>query len=222
MTVDCDFPVADAPKLLSCVVPEEPDVMTPRDEQYYLALDSEIWAIREKAFADLFNDGERAVATLVAGAAHHRPKVRAACVALMDHLADERCCTSLERALRDTSPLVRRHAVHAIGCQRCKVRPLPVDVVGALVERVLNDSSPRVRRVAVHQLGLQPPDARAIEALTQVIATSNDAGLLSRARHALALQRSHAEGAIALLSAAPAARPDGAGCRESPPGASER
>lgn len=167
--------------------------MNSNDDRYFLSLDSEVWAIREKAFTDLFNDGERAVATLVAGAAHSRPKVRAACVALMDHLADERCCKSLEQALYDASPLVRRHAVHAVGCQRCKVHPLSIDVVAVLIERVLNDSSPRVRRVAVHQLGLQPRDKRAIEVLTNVIAESQDAGLVSRARHALGLQQAIAE-----------------------------
>ena len=162
-------------------------------DRYFLALDSEVWAIREKAFTGLFNDGSRAVATLVAGAAHSRPRVRAACVALMDHLADERCCKSLEQALHDVSPLVRRHAVHAVGCQRCKLQPLSIDVVAALIERVLNDSSPRVRRVAIHQLGLQPRDERAIQVLKNVIAESQDTGLVSRARHALALQQATTE-----------------------------
>lgn len=163
------------------------------DDRYFLALDSEVWPIREKAITGLFNEGSRAVATLVAGATHSRPRVRAACVALMDHLADERCCKSLEQALRDASPLVRRHAVHAVGCQRCKVQPLSIDVVAALIERVQNDSSPRVRRVAIHQLGLQPRDARAIQVLKNVIAESQDEGLVSRARHALGLQQAAAE-----------------------------
>ncbi len=167
--------------------------MNSNDERYFLSLDSDVWVIREKAFAGLFNDGSRAVATLVAGAAHSRPRVRAACIALMDHLADERCCKSLEHALHDASPLVRRHAVHAVGCQRCKALPLSIDVVAALIERVLNDSSPRVRRVAVHQLGLQPRDARAIEVLEKVIAEGQDPGLVSRARHALSLQQATAE-----------------------------
>ena len=167
--------------------------MHSNDDRTFLALDCEEWAIREKAFTGLFNEGSRAVATLVAGAAHSRPRVRAACVALMDHLADERCCRSLEHALHDASPLVRRHAVHAIGCQGCKVQPLSIDVVAALIERVLNDSSPRVRRVAVHQLGLQPRDARAIEVLTRVIAESHDAGLVSRATHALSQQQAPPE-----------------------------
>jgi len=172
-------------------------MMQSDDDRYFLALDSEVWAVRTQALTDLFNDGASAVATLVAGTAHRSPKVRAACVALMDHLADKRCCQSLEHALRDASPLVRRHAVHAVGCQRCKVRPLSIDVVGALIERVLHDPSPRVRRVAVHQLGLQPHDARAVETLTRVIAESTDAGVVSRARHALGLQQALARSSAA-------------------------
>jgi hypothetical protein len=167
--------------------------MKSRDDRYFLALDSDVWSVREKAFTGLFSDGAHAVTTLIAGAEHSRPRVRAACVALMDHLADERCCTSLERALHDASPLVRRHAVHAIGCQRCKGRPLSIDIVGALIERVLYDSNSRVRRVAVHQLGLQPRDGRVIEVLTHVIADRTDAGLVSRAKHALSLHRATAE-----------------------------
>lgn len=160
--------------------------------RYLNDLDSDSWAVRERAMSGLFAQGQGAVATLVAGAAHRRAKVRAACIALMDHLGDERCCESLKHCLRDDSPLVRRHAVHAVGCQRCKAQPLPIDIVGALIERVLSDSSPRVRRVAVHQLGLQPYDPRSIEPLVRVIAGSRDAGLVSRARHALHEQQAQA------------------------------
>lgn len=163
------------------------------DEGTLDALGSGVWADREKACIVLFEQGPAAVPTLVAGSAHHRPQVRAACLALMDHLADERCVEPLERGLRDASPLVRRHAVHAVGCQRCKVRPLPIDVVGALIERVVEDPSPRVRRVAVHQLGLQPYDPRAVESLVHVIAESADDGLVARARHALREQERRAE-----------------------------
>jgi len=157
-------------------------------ERCFQDLDSDVWAVRKNAFDELFDNGADAVETLVAGAAHPRPRVRAACIALMDHLGDERCCQSLERALRDASPLVRRHAVHAVGCQKCKSHPLPIDVLGALVERMLGDSSPRVRRVAAHQIGLQPFDPRAIEALQYVMAESHDAGLVSRAERALSEQ----------------------------------
>lgn len=155
------------------------------DDSRFRDLDSEVWTVRKQAIQRLFNQGERAVATLVAGAVHRSPRVRAACVELMDHLGDERCCEPLRAALRDTSPLVRRHAVHAVGCQRCKVRPLPFDVVELLIERVESDSSSRVRRVAVHQLGLQAWDPRAVDVLTRVISASRDPGLVSRAEQAL-------------------------------------
>jgi len=174
-------------------VRREPQAMSAIQEQYFRDLDSDAWAVRESAFNELFRNGADAVETLVAGASYSRPKVRAACIALMDHLGDARCCEALERALRDPSPLVRRHAVHAVGCQKCKSHPLRMDIVGAIVERMLGDSSPRVRRVAAHQIGLQPYDLRAIEALQHVIAVSLDAGLVSRARRALCDQMAHAE-----------------------------
>lgn len=194
------------------------------DDSRLRDLDSDAWTVRNRAVQQLFNQGERAVATLVTGAGHRSPRVRAACVELMDHLGDERCCEPLRAALRDASPLVRRHAVHAVGCQRCKVRPLPFDVVELLIERVESDPSPRVRRVAVHQLGLQAWDPRAVEVLTRVIAASDDPGLVSRAEQALEEQRRrrparcHDDG----VTAAPAARRGAAGRRGNPPAASGR
>jgi HEAT repeat protein len=167
--------------------------MESMNDRYFADLGSDAWDIRKRASAELFSQGPAAVATLVAGAAHSRSQVRAACIALMDHVADERCCESLLAGLRDPSALVRRHAVHAVGCQRCKAKPLPIDIVGALVERALHDASPRVRRVAVHQLGLQPHDPRAVATLRRVIAEDRSVGLVSRARHAIHEQRARAE-----------------------------
>lgn len=152
------------------------------------ALDAKNWAIRRRAFEELFRAGTQSVPTLIVGADHASPRVRAACISLMDHLADERCCGPLARALHDASALVRRHAVHAIGCQACKAHPLPIDVVGALIDRAMADPSIRVRRVAVHQLGLQPHDPRILAALTRTLADSKDAGIIRRARQALAQQ----------------------------------
>ena len=118
------------------------------------------------------------------------PKVRARATSLLDHLADDRCVDPLRRALTDPSPLVRRHAVHSIGCQQCKISPLQTDVVGLLVERALHDKSLRVRRVAVHQLGLQPHDPRAVDALQSILANDHDQKLHSRAEFALKNQTS--------------------------------
>lgn len=166
--------------------------LSARRARHLESLDAASWDVRQKAFDELFHDGVRSIPTLIEGAAAASPRVRAACIALMDHLGDGRCCETLERALRDPSALVRRHAVHAVGCQACKAHPLPIDVVGALVDRALGDPSIRVRRVAVHQLGLQPRDPRIIEALTQALACSTDQGIRTRARHALRVHEEHA------------------------------
>jgi HEAT repeat protein len=72
-----------------------------------------------------------------------------------------------------------------LGCQRCKIAPLPMDIVGLLIERALHDSSIRVRRVSVHQLGLQPFDARAVDALRLILCEDADEKLRSRTEFAL-------------------------------------
>jgi HEAT repeat protein len=113
------------------------------------------------------------------------PKVRARGAAYLDHHADQSCVGPLTALLTDPSALVRRHAVHSLGCQHCKLVPLDVDIVGLLCERALEDTSIRVRRVSVHQLGLQPSDPRAAAALEQILQSDTDPGLLSRAEFAL-------------------------------------
>jgi HEAT repeat protein len=147
------------------------------------------WQERDAAFVALQRLGSECVPAIVQGLGHEDAQVRLWCADLMDHLADDRCADPLRVALDDPSPDVRRHAVHSLGCQRCKVEPLAVDIVGLLCERVLHDSSIRVRRVAVHQLGLQPHDTRAVEVLETILRDETDEKLLSRARFALRMQQ---------------------------------
>ena len=191
--------------------------MTPDTTDELSALDSKLWDVRERASKTLFAKGSDAIDLLVAGVSHRRLRVRAGCVALLDHLADDRCHAALLAALHDTSPLVRRHAVHAIGCQQCKASPLRIDVTGALIDRMTNDPSPRVRRVAAHQLGLQPYDSRALTALAQVASERRDPGLLSRARHALAEQQRRALRPAVQQEPEPAAPPGSLETHDSPP-----
>ena len=161
-------------------------------ERLVEALASPDWPMRAEAIVRLEGLGDEAIPALVGGIGHADPRGRAGCVALMDHLADERCSASLKSSLRDESAHVRRHAVHSIGCQRCKALPIPIDMVGLLIERVLHDPSSRVRRVAVHQLGLQGHDLRAITILEGVLRDEPDRKLRSRAEHALRVQRASA------------------------------
>ena len=121
-------------------------------------------------------------------------RIRAACVLGLDHHADARSLPALLKALRDPLARVRRLAVHAIGCQACKVHPLRIDVTGLLVRRLRVEPSPRVRRVIAHMLGNQPPDARARRALATIVRGSRDARLRFNATWALSR---HASVAVA-------------------------
>jgi HEAT repeat protein len=132
---------------------------------------------------------EDPVPTLIASASHSDQNRRAVAIALMDHLADDRCLPALRKGLRSSSSRVRRHAVHSLGCQQCKGSRLRVDVAGLLIASAESDSSIRVRRVAVHQLGLQPPDERIVVSLQRMMITETDSGFLRRAQHALTRQQ---------------------------------
>ena len=145
------------------------------------------WPTRAAARQHLELLGDAALPAILDGCEHHSPQVRADSVALLDHLADARCIDALQSALADPSARVRRHAIHSLGCQRCKCQPLKVDVVGLIVPLALHDPSIHVRRVAVHQLGLQPPDPRITTALDTILQSEKDQGLVSRARHARSL-----------------------------------
>lgn len=142
------------------------------------------WETRAAARDHLTSLGADAIPVILKGCSHTDPQARAECIALLDHFADERCLEALKTALHDQSARVRRHAVHSLGCQQCKPRPLQLDVVALLVPLALADPSIRVRRVAVHQLGLQHPDPRITDALRRILRVDRDPGLLQRARHA--------------------------------------
>jgi HEAT repeats len=87
---------------------------------------------------------------LLLGLENARPKVRADCAGALDHFADERCAEPLMRLLSDPIPKVRRHALHSLSCDACKLVPLEVtdDLVARLIEMTLYDPNIRVRRAA--------------------------------------------------------------------------
>ncbi len=120
-------------------------------------------------------------------------RVRKFCAALLDHNADARSLGALVGALHDTDAGVRRLAVHALGCQRCKRTPLDFDVVALLIDTLNHDPSIKVRQVAAHMLGNQAlpdhADPRAITALTHIAATSSNLKLRSNAVWSLAQHR---------------------------------
>jgi hypothetical protein len=69
--------------------------------------------------------------------------------------------------LGDAVPRVRRHALHALSCDRCKTSPLCVDVVPVVAECLRNDDNAKVRRQARDVLARYLPDERAARALAE-------------------------------------------------------
>jgi HEAT repeat protein len=58
---------------------------------------------------------------LIRGLKHRNSKVRWWCIQLMDHIADESYLHPLlDAAYTDPTPKNRRHAIHALACEKCK------------------------------------------------------------------------------------------------------
>jgi HEAT repeat protein len=126
--------------------------------------------------------------TLVAGLRHPNPRVRYDCLGLLDHLADDTCLVPMIEATSDPIPRVRRMAVHALGCRRCKPEMLCDDLIGVFAPIVLFDPAWRVRMEAVISIVQQPPSDGTREVLAQV-ADDDDERVRARAAWALRLHR---------------------------------
>lgn len=145
------------------------------------------WEPMRVACRVLFERGQSALPAVTVGLSHPNWRVRRACAALLDHLADPTAAEPLARVLKhDPIEAVRRNALHSLSCHDCKSVPLGVDVIGPLVDTALHDRSLAVRRRAVQYLVGQPPDSRVVDAMTAILAAETDPTLLQRARRALA------------------------------------
>src|SRR5436305_1404975 len=93
-------------------------------------------------------------AALLDGLRHGPPSVRRWCAVVLDHAThDEGIEQALNEAVGDRNKKVRKAALHALSCARCKPDGcLTTDGVGTLVEAMLHDSSYGVRRNAAGQL----------------------------------------------------------------------
>lgn len=100
---------------------------------------------------------------------HPNPSVRRRCLDLLDHHGDHTIGPTVVRALDDSVPRVRRHAVHALTCSKCREGPLAVDVVGELVRVTRTDRSEKVRLQATDALGRRASDPRARIRLEQLV-----------------------------------------------------
>ena len=79
---------------------------------------------------------------------HDNSRIRRSCLILLDHLGDERYADVFATALRtDPVPRNRRHALHALTCNKCKATEMCVDVT-AEIRLALADPNPKVRALA--------------------------------------------------------------------------
>jgi HEAT repeat protein len=127
-------------------------------------------------------------AALVRGLAHKNPNVRFACIQLMDHVGDDRIIEPVSRMLHDWAPRVRKQALHALTCEKCKstaLCPLPVYVVDHFIDLALHDSNLNVRVAAVTALGTLPPNLRVRESLQLILETDTEPKILQAAQQTL-------------------------------------
>jgi hypothetical protein len=128
------------------------------------------WRVIRAAEEALTAAGPAGIAAAMEGLSHPNPRVRRGAAGFMDHHADDGCVPQLvDLALHDPVPYVRRVAVHALLCQRCKPAPLSGDILPLLLRVAREDSTPRVRAEAVWGLCQQPRDARVVETLTTIL-----------------------------------------------------
>jgi HEAT repeat protein len=124
---------------------------------------------------------------LVVALRHPNPRVRFDCLALLDHLADESCFEAMIEATRDPVPRVRRTAVHALGCVRCKGPCVPSDIAPVLIALALSDPSWTVRCESALSLAQQPASDRTRETLARLVAGDPHPTVRERAAWALRL-----------------------------------
>lgn len=120
------------------------------------------------------------------------PSVRRWCAGVLDHAPhDERIEAALVEAARDRNKKVRKAALHALSCARCKPDGcLTTDGVGALLDAMLHDRSSTVRRSSAGALMWgQHGDTEAVRtAFRQILASETDTELRKRAAWSLARQ----------------------------------
>jgi len=129
---------------------------------------------------------------LLDGLRQGRPSVRRWCAVVLDHAPhDERIEQALVRAAADRNKKVRKAALHALSCARCKPDGcLTTDGVGVLVEAMLQDRSYSVRRSSAGALmwGQHGDTETVTSAFRAVLDRETDSELRKRASWALARQ----------------------------------
>jgi hypothetical protein len=110
----------------------------------------------KRAFWQLMLSGADSLPAIRSGLRHESPDVRYYCVKALDHLVDESAFPELLRMLKDVDSRVRREALHALACDRCKqnaCRPSKVDVLPPSIDLLEHDPDVPVRAMACEVVG---------------------------------------------------------------------
>ena len=119
------------------------------------------------------------------GMGHAHWKVRRGAAAVADHIYDVDTLHRLVLLAHDPKKKVRRAAVQALGCDRCKDGTNPIDAVPHLTRAAREDKAISVRRVAVLMLAIQASEKRIARFLRKILATESDSKMLQWARYGL-------------------------------------
>jgi len=101
--------------------------------------------------------GPDAVEPACAGLRHPDAQVRARCCRVLDHVMDPASVAALIGALADPAPEVRREALHALACDRCKAgdcRPSAAQVLPPAMAILAADPDPLVRAISCEVVGV--------------------------------------------------------------------
>lgn len=127
-------------------------------------------ATHARAFPELRASGAVDLGLVRLGARKHpNPSIRWKCLTLLDHLdGDDSVPVFLDALAHDPVPRVRRHALHALACERCKAAPLCADVVPAIAACAEHDPNEKVRVMATELLWGHLSDPRAARVLERL------------------------------------------------------
>lgn len=157
--------------------------MQPEWERWVLQLADRDWQRAGEAYRALAAAGEEGEAAAMAGMRYADPRIRRACTGFMDHYGTDAAIPALLEALNDETPKVRREAVHALSCDRCKTSPLCLDTVPTLIAVIKNEPNAKIRCEAVYGLNQRPRDERAIPVLRTLLADPETPTRLRQSAH---------------------------------------
>ena len=134
---------------------------------------------------ELMRRGPGATRALQRGLSDPNPAVRVGCCVVLDHRLDASASPDLLANVAQEDAAVRRWAMHALTCDRCKegeCRPGEDDTIPLAIQMLTDDVDYQVRTAAVHALGpsvhtrddvvhvLQPPHAQDPHPLVRKVA----------------------------------------------------